>query len=138
MADNRAMEALAAIEEFFREHRDGIVAAYVFGSVARGEARPGSDVDVAVLLVEDPPRTLEGTRGDLAEGLERAVGRLVDLVVLNRAPADLVHRVLRDGRLVLEADRAARVRFEVLRRGEYFDLQPILDEYRRPRKTVGA
>jgi predicted nucleotidyltransferase len=95
-------------------------------------------VDVAVLLAEAPPATLEGLRGDLAEALERVVGRNVDLVILNGAPADLVHRILRDGRLVLEADRAARVRFEVHRRRECFDLLPILEGYRRPRNAAQA
>jgi len=53
------------------------------------------------------------------------------VVVLNDAPADLVHRVLRDGVLVLETDRSARIRFEVAKRNEYFDLLPILRRYRR-------
>ena len=132
------MPLVAEVEDFFRDRRDGVVAAYVFGSVGRGEERPDSDVDVAVLLAEAPPATLEGLRGDLAEALERLVGRDVDLVILNGAPADLVHRVLRDGRLVLETDRGARVRFEVRRRQEYFDLLPILEEYRRPRGAVEA
>ena len=132
------MEAFAAVESYFRERPDGFAAVYVFGSVGRGQARPDSDVDVAVLLTEDPPQTLDGSRGDVAEALERVSGRAVDLVVLNRAPADLVHRVLRAGRLVLETDRAARVAFEVRRRREYFDLLPILDDYRRPRKAIGA
>ncbi len=53
------------------------------------------------------------------------------MVVLNRAPADLVHRVLRDGRLVLDLDPAARIRFEVQSRNEYFDLAPVRRLYRR-------
>jgi hypothetical protein len=55
----------------------------------------------------------------------------VDLVILNTASADLVHRVLRDGDLVLERDRGRRIRFEVAKRNEYFDLQPVRDAYRR-------
>jgi hypothetical protein len=55
----------------------------------------------------------------------------VQVVALNRAPADLVHRVLRDGHIVLDADRAARLRFEVHKRNEYFDLAPIRRLYRR-------
>lgn len=35
--------------------RDDVVAAYVFGSVARGQARPDSDVDVAALFTSAPP-----------------------------------------------------------------------------------
>ncbi len=105
--------------------------AYLFGSRARGDAVAASDVDVAVLFEQDPPRTLAGLHLDLADDLTAATGQPVDLVVLNRAPADLIHRVLRDGVLILERDRAARVRFEVRARNAYFDLLPHLRRYRR-------
>lgn len=111
--------------------RSDVVAAYLFGSHARGTARDDSDVDVAVMLRGEPEATLEGLGMDLVADLERELARRVDLVVLNRAPTDLVHRVLRDGRLVLERDRSARIRFEVRARNEYFDMQPILRRYRR-------
>lgn len=116
-------------------HRAGLVCAYLFGSEARGEARPDSDVDVAVLFRHDPPLSLDGLGLDLAAELEQRLGRTVDLVVLNRASPDLVHRVLRDGNLLLETDRAARVRFEVKSRAEYFDVLPYLREYRRATRT---
>lgn len=110
----------------------GLVCAYLFGSAARGEDRPGSDVDVAVLFRDDPPRTLAGLHLDLADRLTGALGgRRVDLVVLNRAPVDLVHGVLRDGVLLLDRDRSRRIRFEVRARNEYFDLLPHLRRYRR-------
>lgn len=108
-----------------------IVAAYLYGSAARGTARDGSDVDVAILLRESPHPRLEALCLDLEGELERDLGLPVDLLVLNTAPPDLVHRVLRDGVLVLERDASARIRFEVRARNEYFDLRPRLDEYRR-------
>lgn len=114
------------------EHHD-IAAAYLFGSVARGTAQPSSDVDVAVLLKTDPPRTVDGLYLGLEGQLERRLGRPVQLVVLNRASCDLVHRVLRDGVLLLDRDPGARVRFEVDMRNRYFDLQPFLRRYRRLR-----
>lgn len=120
-----------ALREFFVQRRQSIVCAYLFGSTARGTARPDSDVDIAVLLRKTPPATLEGLGVDLAGELERAVGKPVDLIVLNRASADLVHRVLRDGILVHESDRRARVEFETRKRAEYFDVLPYLREYRR-------
>jgi predicted nucleotidyltransferase len=43
-----------------RAEAEGIAAAWLFGSVARGTARPDSDVDVGILYQEDPPRTLAG------------------------------------------------------------------------------
>jgi uncharacterized protein len=110
--------------------RSDVVAAYLFGSRARGTAREGSDVDVAVLFRGEPPATLDGLGMDLLADLERDLGCRVDLVVLNRIPWDLVHRVLRDGRLVLERDRSARIQFEVAARNQYFDTQPIRQRYR--------
>jgi predicted nucleotidyltransferase len=110
---------------------DGVVAVYLYGSVARGQARPSSDVDLGVLYETTPPETLAGLGFDLAYDLELAIRHTVDLVVLNRAPSDLTHRVLRDGIIVVERDRARRIEFEVKTRNEYFDLEPIRQRYRR-------
>jgi len=121
----------SALRAFFVTPPAGTVAVYLFGSVARAESAPGSDVDVAILFDQDPPRTLQGLHLGLADELQRTLGRRVDLIILNHAPADLVHRVLRDGILVCERSRSARIRFEVRLRNEYFDLEPIRKMYRR-------
>ena len=108
-----------------------VVAAYLYGSHARGTAKPGSDLDLALLLTAPPASTLRSVARDMEDALERILRIPVEAVVLNRAPADLVHRVLRDGILVLDRDRAARLRFEVRSRNEYFDLAPLRRLYRR-------
>jgi predicted nucleotidyltransferase len=108
-----------------------LVAAYLFGSVARGTDSSDSDVDVGILLRIAPSGDLNDLRFELEGNLERALGQRTQVVVLNNAPPDLLHRVLRDGRLLVERDRAARIRFEVRARNEYFDLLPILNRYRR-------
>jgi predicted nucleotidyltransferase len=69
--------ALAAV-------RPDVIAAYLFGSQARGTAREDSDVDVAILVQGEPAPTLEGLGMDVLADLERDLGRRVDLVVLNR------------------------------------------------------
>lgn len=124
-------ETLAALDE-------GLVCAYLFGSTARGADRSNSDLDLAVLLADDPPPTLEGLNIQLADALAEATGRRVDLVVLNRAPVDLIHRVLRDSLLLLDRNRTARIRFEVKARNEYFDLLPYLNQYRNPQRGRAA
>jgi predicted nucleotidyltransferase len=110
---------------------EALVAAYLYGSVARGAAHAGSDVDLALLYRAPPPRTLISPPRLLEDDLERELGRPVEVVLLGDAPADLTRRVLRDGIVLLDRDRPFRLRFEVQAWNEYFDLLPILDLYRR-------
>ena len=122
---------LQQLRTFFCRNHVGIVCVYVYGSVARGEASGESDIDVAVLYAQEPPPTLDGLGLELSSTLERLLGKSVDLVILNRAPLDLIHRVLRDGVLVYDSDPSSRIRFEVQARNAYFDLLPYLRQYRR-------
>ena len=128
MEDRAAVEQ--ALRAFFAREHHSAVAAYLFGSVARGTPRPGSDVDIAVLYAGEPPASLAGLPLDLEAELERLLGAPVQVVVLNRAPVDLIHRVLRDGVLLVDRDPSTRIRFEVKARNEFFYLQPILARYR--------
>ncbi len=116
----------------FAARNEDAAAVYLFGSMARGEASADSDVDVAVLCGKPVDPGLAGLKLALAGDLEERLGRRVDLVVLDHQPPDLVHRVLRDGLLVIENNRSARIRFEVKARNEYFDVLPMLRRYRRP------
>lgn len=124
-------ELISAAESYFTKepHRD-IVAAYLFGSVARGTYRRDSDVDIGLLYAATPPATLEGLPGAMQAELEALFMRPVQVVVLNWASADLVHRVLRDGILIHESDRSARIRFETRARQVYLDLLPLRTLYR--------
>lgn len=55
----------------------GVVEAYLFGSVSRGEERPENDID---LLVTFEREVSFGERFLLAEALQRISGRPVDLL----------------------------------------------------------
>jgi predicted nucleotidyltransferase len=125
------------VQSFFGADPHGVVAVYIFGSTARGDDTVRSDIDIAVLFDTPPDPTLAGPRLTLEGELERVLGRPVDLIDLGSAPADLVHRVLRDGDVVVDLDRARRLRFEVARRNEYFDLEPVRRQYRRRHSVAG-
>lgn len=118
--------------EFFETSAPDALAVYLYGSEARGTATPSSDIDLAILYAHRPAHTLDALPLEIESELERRIGRPVQIVVLNDAPVDLVHRILRDGRLLVDRDRAARIRFEVRARNEFFDLAPLRALYRRP------
>jgi predicted nucleotidyltransferase len=100
-----------ALTEFAGSHRE-VLAIFIFGSLAKGQARESSDVDIAVYVEPDavPQSALTLRLGYIVE-LERAIGKRVDLVLLNQAPPLLRHQVFRHGRLVFERDRARVRRF---------------------------
>jgi predicted nucleotidyltransferase len=109
--------------------------ALVFGSFATGHSSPFSDLDIAIGL---KPRVDLDHRaiGRLTTQLEQGTGRTVDLVVLDEAPLALAYRIFRDGRLLYEADRAARVRKQALAVLEYLDFKPF--EQRCTRAVLDA
>jgi uncharacterized protein len=82
------IKALSArLAELCRKY--GIAELAVFGSVARGDAAPDSDVDL--LYVRVPGNDLGMAYFDLQDDLERLFGHQVDLVA-----KDGLHRVIRD------------------------------------------
>ena len=111
--------------------------AYIFGSVARGDASALSDVDVAVYI--DPtqaPASPYGYAADLSTVLGSAIGQNdIDVVVLNDAPPLLYHRVIAGGdRIFARALRDATTR-EGRALSRYCDYLPQL---RRIDEAVAA
>jgi len=93
---------LKGLKEIFV--KQGVVLAYLFGSYAKGTARASSDVDIAVLLPYDTPRSkffdvrlaLTNELMDLLHKNE------VDVVVLNEATPLLAHEIVKDGKALYE------------------------------------
>lgn len=111
-----------------------VVAAYLFGSHAQGRSRPGSDVDIGLVLSDQAPDRealilpLARVEAHLADVLE---GAPVHLVILNEQGVVFQHSVLRTGQRVFEGDRLARVRFEARVVSEYCDFLPTLRWFER-------
>ncbi len=92
------------IEEVLRERRDeiyriamqhGVTQLRVFGSVARGEARPDSDID---LLIDTGPVTSSWFPAGLITDLEQLLGRRVEVVTERALNPALREAVLREAR----------------------------------------
>ena len=110
------------------EPRPEVLDAYLFGSVARGDERAHSDVDVAVYVADEALAAPGfGYAAGLAADIEQALGRTnIDLVVLNQATPLLYHRVLRDGLRIVSRDLAATTRREGCAQSRYCDDLPRL------------
>lgn len=113
--------------------RDGVVAAMLIGSQARGDAGPLSDIDIGIWHEPDldPPARLS-LQLALASAAARALGTdEVDVVMLNRASPLLRHRAIRDARRLVERDPKTRVRFEAKALVDYLDTKPLRAELAR-------
>ncbi len=111
------------LDEVLKEIR--LVVAYLFGSQARGQARPVSNVDIAVYLNEGLKK---GERFDLKL---RLIGDLsvilqtdgVDLLLLRDLPLFFQYRIVREGKLIFCKDELQRIRFEFRVMSLFFDRQ---------------
>ena len=110
------------------ESREEVLEAYIFGSQARAQVQPHSDIDVAVYIDETRAEDAGyGYRSHLTAALMSGLGTdRVDVVLLNHAPPVLYHRVLRDGVRVLSRDLATTTGREGRALSRYCDYVPQL------------
>ena len=83
--------------------RNDVARLRVFGSVVRGEDRPGSDLDLLVEFTR--PKSLLTLVG-IEQELEEALGRKVDLVTPAALSPYIRDQVLREARVLYERPAA--------------------------------
>jgi hypothetical protein len=107
--------------------REGVVAAMLIGSQARGTAGPLSDVDVAYWHVAGLDRDERWSlRLALLGAAEDALGTgEIDMVPLNEAPPLLQQRAINGAVRLVERDQDERVRLETRAVLDYLDTEPL-------------
>ena len=134
---------LPALRQVCTKH--GVALAYLYGSQARGQAGPLSDVDVAVLFLPDVSRAERSDRVLHLIGEFMGIFHRSDVFVADLASASplLRHRVYRDGVVLYCADERLRVKFMTEALRDYEDTRPLRElqwHYLKKRianKTVG-
>jgi predicted nucleotidyltransferase len=116
-----ALDILQSLRKVI-ELAPAIRVAYLFGSCARGDSGPTSDVDVALLA--DQPIDLMDLAA-IGACMRAVVDRPVDVVDLRSAPPLLCRQVVAEGELLLVRDPLLRFDFEqeAVRRCE--DTRPL-------------
>lgn len=103
---------LTKLKEIFGKIED-VEFAYLFGSSARGDEFPLSDIDIAVYMRSQNVRLDDELRlhSILSRGLK---SNKVDLVILNRARnIILLEEIIRHGRVVCDNNSSLRESFEL-------------------------
>jgi uncharacterized protein len=123
---------LSAAESELRESVPDLIAVYLFGSVARGDANRESDVDLAVLAREPIGSLL---RFELEQRLEEKLRQSVDLIDMRKASAVFRVQILKDAAVLVDADPTRRAEFECFALADYARLNEeragILEDVRR-------
>jgi uncharacterized protein len=106
------------------EHDQDVLGVILFGSRARGDAAPGSDVDVCVVL-ESRVTGIEASR----KRLDYLAGRELDVKIFQQLPLYIRSRVLKEGRVlfVRDEDRLYDLAFQTARAFE--DFRPYYRRY---------
>ena len=137
---NEREEKIEKLRGYF-ERRGEVIMAFVFGSQAKGYARPVSDWDVAVYFNPLSPRSMEietdreyPQTHEIWSDLEHMLGTEVDLLVLNRAKPSLVFSVLNRGKQLVVKNRTLYLRLLMKTHYEALDFWRFVQLFARIRE----
>src|SRR5688572_30979463 len=95
--------------------------AVLFGSTARGQARPKSDVDLGILLDPYSPELRFRVEAELG----RAAGCAVDVILLDGAPPLLRFEIAREGVLLFQREDHLWTAFKARAMVDWWDWAPM-------------
>jgi len=126
VARKRIEEKIRKLRELFARNLK-VTVAYFFGSQARGEITPLSDIDIAVLVKE--PLSLDEKADLIGEIISSLETDNIDFVMLNDVSSVSLKFEVINGRVLYSADEGKRVDFETKVMGEYLLYAPMIDFY---------
>ena len=102
--------------------REEVLAIYLFGSYARGNARPTSDVDICVITEKEVTRSVK-------QEIMANSSRNIDISIFWDLPPVIRFRVFRDGKPWYTKDELLLQRIKMGTLRSYLDIQPMIKRY---------
>lgn len=119
------------IAEFLKDQIPGLIAIYIFGSMADNSATPESDIDIAFLTFQ---KISAVEKWKNQEELASKLNQDVDLIDLKDATTILRTEVVEKGKLIFSNDSYQVNHFEMITYSMYADLnesrKDILTDYK--------
>lgn len=105
-----------------------VLFAYLYGSHAKGESHPFSDVDIAFYAESKKPYPDLNLELSLSLKLDEQLNHKYSTEVrtINNLPLTVVGEILKYGHLIYSCDEAKRVEYETQTRLAYFDFLPVI------------
>ncbi len=124
---------LKSLNAFMEPYSRHLLAVYLFGSVATGDIKPLSDIDIAVYFYPCTSKEqMSSIENHLYLELCNTLGTdEIDLVNLNIAPLSMQYGALRNKKLIFCSNPKEVVDFESNTILRYLDFKPIYDEMNR-------
>lgn len=108
----------------YLQSRPEVSFSYLFGSLAKDNKAPLSDVDIAVYLCHADQAAQK--KLELLAKLSEILGTdEIDLVVLNNASLPLSYNILKTNKLLVDKDPVARNRHQSVTMRKYFDFHHL-------------
>ncbi len=107
-----------------------VIAAYLFGSAARGQTHPKSDVDIGVVLKDEESLSF-GELVSLMAMIDEVVPNFkVDVrPIVKRSSPLFVFNVIKEGKPIYIKSEKEKVKFEVAALKRFYDTQHLRDVY---------
>ena len=102
--------------------REDVQAIYLFGSHAKGSARPTSDIDICVITNKDIPRSAK-------EEIMSNSSRNIDVSLFWDLPPTIRFRVFQEGKTLYTKDELSLQRIKVDTLKSYLDIQPMIKRH---------
>jgi len=110
--------------------KSGVILAYLFGSQAKGEIGPMSDIDIAVLWNKEEKEKLKKSLLLQSRIKERLRTECIEVGSLNDQALSFCYNVIKDGICIFGKEKD-RVEYETSILNEYLDFSYLAEEYNR-------